>query len=152
MVIFSFLFLRPSKTWGGPWPSGSYGPGGKCTLFIGRWRRLDLSPFRLSGLSDFSKEVWQWVKIDSEINNFLGCQIQRLLSFWVGLYKMYDCCNCCSYSCSSVHRVAVLCNFLRSIQIWKKSSSWFGRLLSKCTNHEEDCTNFCVLLRKSGLY
>ena len=22
--------------------------------------------------------------------------------------------------------------------IWKKSSSWFGRLLSKCTNHEED--------------
>jgi hypothetical protein len=26
------------------------------------------------------------------------------------------------------------------------------RLLSKCTKHEEDCTNFCVLLRKSDLY
>ena len=25
-------------------------------------------------------------------------------------------------------------------------------LLSKCTKHEEDCTNFCVLLRKSELY
>ena len=34
----------------------------------------------------------------------------------------------------------------------KKSSSWFGHLLSKCTKHEEDCVNFCVLLRKSELY
>ena len=24
-------------------------------------------------------------------------------------------------------------------------------LLSKCTKHEEDCANFCVLLRKSEL-
>ena len=29
------------------------------------------------------------------------------------------------------------------------SSTWFGRLLSK---HEEDCSKFCVLLRKSELY
>ena len=35
----------------------------------------------------------------------------------------------------------------RSTQNLKKSSSWFWSLLSKCTNHEKDCTNFCVLLR-----
>ena len=29
---------------------------------------------------------------------------------------------------------------------------WFGHLLSKCTKHEKDCANFCVLLRKSKLY
>ena len=34
----------------------------------------------------------------------------------------------------------------------KKSSSCFGRLLSKCPKHEEDCANFGVLLRKSELY
>ena len=33
----------------------------------------------------------------------------------------------------------------------KKSSSWFRRLLSKYTKHEEVCTHFCVLLRKSDL-
>ena len=33
----------------------------------------------------------------------------------------------------------------------KKSSSWFGHLLSKCTKNEEDCATFCVLLRKSEL-
>ena len=43
-------------------------------------------------------------------------------------------------------------DFLRSKRNLKKISSWFGRLLSKCTKHEEDCTNFCVLLRKSELY
>ena len=37
-------------------------------------------------------------------------------------------------------------------KIWKNSSSWFGRLLSKCTKHEEDCANFCVLLREPELY
>ena len=34
----------------------------------------------------------------------------------------------------------------------KKSSSYFGCLLSKCSKHEEDCANFCVLLRKFELY
>ena len=34
----------------------------------------------------------------------------------------------------------------------KKSSSWFWRLLSKCTKHKEDCANFCVLLRNSELF
>ena len=29
---------------------------------------------------------------------------------------------------------------------------WFGRLVSKCPNREEDCTNFCGLLRKAELY
>ena len=33
----------------------------------------------------------------------------------------------------------------------KISSSWFGRLLSKCTNHEEEFSKFCVLLKKSEL-
>ena len=32
------------------------------------------------------------------------------------------------------------------------SSSWFGRLLSKCPNHEEDCASFCGPLRKAKLY
>ena len=52
---FSFFFGGGLKM--PPCHSGFEGPGGKCTLFIGRWRRLDLSPFRLSGFSDFSKEV-----------------------------------------------------------------------------------------------
>ena len=43
-------------------------------------------------------------------------------------------------------------DFLRSTQNWKKSSSWFERLLSKCTKHEVDCANFCVLLKVSELY
>ena len=43
-------------------------------------------------------------------------------------------------------------DFLRSTQNLKKSSSWFGRLLSECTKHEEDCAKFCVLLRMSELY
>ena len=34
----------------------------------------------------------------------------------------------------------------------KKSSSWFGCLLSKCAKHEENWEKFCVLLRKSELY
>ena len=34
----------------------------------------------------------------------------------------------------------------------KKSSAWFGHLLSKRPNHEEDFFKFCVLLRKSELY
>ena len=42
--------------------------------------------------------------------------------------------------------------FWEGHKIWKKSFSRFGRLLSKCTKHEEDCANFCVLLRKSELY
>ena len=42
-------------------------------------------------------------------------------------------------------------DFLRSTQNLKKSSSWFVRLLSKCTKHDKDCANFCVLLRKSKL-
>ena len=72
----AFLLFLPKSggvcvcLWGAilpPCPSGSDGFGGKCTLFIGRWRRyLDLSPFRLSGLSEFSKEVSQWVKILSD--------------------------------------------------------------------------------------
>ena len=37
---------------------------------------------------------------------------------------------------------------LRSTQNLKKSSLC---LLSKCTKHEEDCANFCVLFRKSEL-
>ena len=32
--------------------------------------------------------------------------------------------------------------FWEAHKIWKKSSSWFGRLLSKCTKHEEDCAIF----------
>ena len=28
---------------------------------------------------------------------------------------------------------------------------WTFTKVGKCTQHEEDCTNFCVLLRKSGL-
>ena len=39
--------------------------------------------------------------------------------------------------------------FREAHKILKKSSSWFGRLLSKCTKHEEDCANFSALLRKS---
>ena len=35
---------------------------------------------------------------------------------------------------------------------FEKKSSWFGRLQSKCTKHEEGCAIFCVLLRKSKLY
>ena len=41
---------------------------------------------------------------------------------------------------------------MRSIQNLKKSSSWFGPLLSKCTKHEEDFEKFCVLLKESELY
>ena len=33
-----------------------------------------------------------------------------------------------------------------------QSSSWFWRLLSRCQSHEEDCANFCDLLRKANLY
>ena len=43
-------------------------------------------------------------------------------------------------------------DFLRSTQNLKKSSSCFGHVLSKCTKHEEDWANFCVLLKKSELY
>ena len=43
-------------------------------------------------------------------------------------------------------------DFLRSTHNLKKSSSWFGLLLSKCTNHEEDFFLNCVFLRKSELY
>jgi hypothetical protein len=39
--------------------------------------------------------------------------------------------------------------FCKAHKICKKSSSWFGRLLSKYTKHQEDCANFCVLPRKS---
>ena len=39
--------------------------------------------------------------------------------------------------------------FWEAHKIWKKSSSWFWCLLSKCTKHEKDCTNFGALLRKS---
>ena len=42
--------------------------------------------------------------------------------------------------------------FWEAYKIWKKSSSWFGRLQSKCTKHEEDYANLWVLLRKSELY
>ena len=41
-------------------------------------------------------------------------------------------------------------DFLRSKQILKKYFSWSGRLLSKCTKHEEDCANF--FLRESEFY
>ena len=41
--------------------------------------------------------------------------------------------------------------FWEAHKIWKKSSSCFWRLLSKCTNHEEDFFKLCVLLRKSEL-
>ena len=43
-------------------------------------------------------------------------------------------------------------DFLRNTHNLKKSSSCFGRLLSKCLKHEENYANFCVLLRKSELY
>ena len=36
--------------------------------------------------------------------------------------------------------------------IFTQSSSWFWNLLSKRQNHEEDCANFCGLLRKAELY
>ena len=42
--------------------------------------------------------------------------------------------------------------FLRRPQKFAQSSLWFGRLLSKCPNHEEDCEKFCGLLRKAELY
>ena len=41
--------------------------------------------------------------------------------------------------------------FEKHTKFEKKSSSWFGRLLSKCRKHEEDYPNFCLLLRKSEL-
>ena len=34
----------------------------------------------------------------------------------------------------------------------EKHTKCFGCLLSKCPKHEEDCANFCVLLRKYELY
>ena len=42
--------------------------------------------------------------------------------------------------------------FLRRPQNFAQSSSWFWNLLSKHENHEEDCANFCGLLRKAELY
>ena len=41
---------------------------------------------------------------------------------------------------------------LRRPQNFAQSSLWFGRLLRKCPNHEEDFANFCGLLRKAELY
>ena len=34
------------------------------------------------------------------------------------LSKTYDCCNCCSYCCSSVYRVAVLCTGKASFELF----------------------------------
>ena len=42
--------------------------------------------------------------------------------------------------------------FLRRQQKFAQSSSWFGYLLSKRPNKEEDFANFCGLLRKAELY
>ena len=42
--------------------------------------------------------------------------------------------------------------FLRRLQKFAQSSSWFWRLLSKFQNHQEDCANFWGLLRKAELY
>ena len=42
--------------------------------------------------------------------------------------------------------------FWETHEIWKKVFLMeFGRLLSKCPKYEEDCANFCVLLRKFEL-
>ena len=41
--------------------------------------------------------------------------------------------------------------FWEEHKIWKKSSSWFGHLLSKCPNHEEDFFKLFLFLRKSEL-
>ena len=30
-----------------------------------------------------------------------------------------------------------------------QSSTWFGRIVSKCPKHEEDCANICGLLGKA---
>ena len=40
----------------------------------------------------------------------------------------------------------------RSPQKFAQYSSWFGHLLSKCPNYEEDCLNLCGLLKKAELY
>ena len=37
----------------------------------------------------------------------------------------------------------------KATKICEKFSSWFCHLLSKCQNHEEDCTIFCGHLRKA---
>ena len=51
-------------------------------------------------------------------------------------------------SCSSFWKICFkIRTFWEAHKIWKKSSSWFGHLLSKCTKHEEDFAIFCVLLR-----
>ena len=42
--------------------------------------------------------------------------------------------------------------FLRRSQNFAQLSLWIWHLLSKLQNHEDDCANFCGLLRKTELY
>ena len=69
--------------------------------------------------------------------------------------------NSCIYCISSynalpriipAHLYSYSLAFLRRPQGFAQSSSWFWHLLSKRQNHEEECSNFCGLLRKAELY
>ena len=53
----------------------------------------------------------------------------------------------------SVHNTKLIKvrNFWEVHKIWKNLPHGLDVYLSKCTKHEEDCANFCVLLRKSEL-
>ena len=47
------------------------------------------------------------------------------------------------------NQINVKFSFSEKPKKFAKSSSRFRRLLSRCPKHEEDCANFCTLLRKA---
>ena len=89
------------------------------------------------------------MKAKRKINRRFFCRITypleyKWLGFEAGLRKpLFQ---------KNINKLKNTSDFLRSTQNLKKSSSWFGCLLSKCTKLKGDCANFCVLLRKSELY
>ena len=81
-------------------------------------------------LPKFAKEIGIWIWFFSKISHS-----------WCGSHiKFFQICKL-KFGLSEKHT-----------KFKKKSFSWFGRLLSKCAKHEEDCEKFCVPLRKSELY
>ena len=60
--------------------------------------------------------------------------------------------DCCFTKEIFTRKVPLKFSFSEKATKFAQSSLWFWRLLSKCQNHKDDCTNFCGLLRKAELY